>query len=87
LGLSRAEFLRMSPKEFYALSRCYQERIEHIDWHMAGLKSFYAQCKGASITAEEFMGKKKKPARKASMSDERLEAQLTSLFGVGPGKD
>ena len=81
----------MSPKEFYALSRCYQERMEHMDWQMAGLKSFYAQCKGASITAEEFMGKKKTASNKRTsnppLMDEQLEMQLTSLFGVGPERE
>jgi hypothetical protein len=84
LGLSKKEFLAMSPKEFYAMNKCHQERTEHMDWQVAGMKSFYANCNGVSITAEDFMGKKKKPVRKTAMSDERLEAQLTSLFGVGP---
>jgi hypothetical protein len=77
----------MSPKEFYALSRCYQEHLEHLDWQIAGMKSFYAQCKGVSITAEEFMGKKKQASKKRLPSDEELTSTLESLFGCGPGKE
>ena len=74
----------MSPKEFHALSKCQQERMEHMDWQLAGLKSFYAHCHGMKITAEEFMGKKKAVAKR---SDKALERDLTMLFGCGPGKE
>jgi hypothetical protein len=68
----------MSPREFYALADCYQERLEHFDWHMAGLKAVIANCAGIKITAEDFMGKSKK------FDERQLELQLTSLFGCGP---
>ena len=77
----------MSPKEFYALSRCYNERVENTEWQVAGFKSFYARCKGVDISAEEFMGKKKASKKRPTQTDEQLEMQLTQLFGVGPVKE
>jgi len=74
----------MSPKEFHALHKCYKEHMEHLDWQMAGLKSFYAHCNGQKISAEEFMGKKAK--NKPYPSNEQLENDLESLFGCGPKK-
>jgi predicted DNA binding CopG/RHH family protein len=85
LGLSKKEFLAMSPKEFYAMNKCYQERMEYMDWHMAGLKSFYANSNGLKITAEEFMGKRSRVTIRRSNND--LERDLVNLFGCGPGKE
>jgi hypothetical protein len=71
----------MSPKEYSALCKCYQEQVDHLDWHMAGLKAVIANCAGVKITAEDFMGKRKETTYP---TDEQLEEQLTSIFGCGP---
>jgi hypothetical protein len=76
----------MSPKEFFALHRAYRERMEHFDWHMASLKAFYVQFHGGKTTAEEFMGKKSAKKQLTYPTNEQLERQLTTIFGVGPKK-
>lgn len=78
LGVSKAEFLAMSPKEFHALTKCYQEREERMDRRFATMLEVYAKSNGLELTTEDFMG------RKTSPTDDQLELQLTSIFGCGP---
>lgn len=85
LGLSKKEFLAMSPREFHALHQCYNERMEHLEWQMAGWKSVYANIHGIKVSAGEFMGKKGKAQKERN--DKDLESSLTALFGVGPGRE
>jgi hypothetical protein len=68
----------MSPKEFHAMNKCYRERMEHLDWQMAGVKAVYANVHGVKITAAEFMGKREQPDTRS------LQRDLTVLFGCGP---
>jgi hypothetical protein len=85
LGLSKQELLRMSPREFKALTRCYQEREERMDRRFATLQAFYVNCNSDKrLTADDFMGKK--TTRKYPTNRE-LEQGLTAMFGCGPGKE
>jgi hypothetical protein len=85
LGLSKREFLAMSPKEFHALTRCYQDREERMDRRFATMQAFYANCNSdKTFTADDFMGR---PQPKQYPSDEQLELDLVNLFGCGPGKE
>ena len=82
LNLSKAEFLAMSPKEFHALTKCYQDREERMDRRIATLQAFYVNCNSEmELTSDDFMTTK----RVAKKANSVLENQLTVLFGCGPG--
>jgi hypothetical protein len=81
LGLTKKEFLRMSPREFHAMTKCYQEREERMDRRFATMMEIYAKCHGVELTADDFMGKD----RDREHDDKVLEQSLTALFGCGPG--
>ncbi len=86
LGLSRGEFLRMSPREFFALTKRYQEHEERMDRRVASFQAFYHNINtGSKFSADDFMGKPQKKAKRYP-TDEQLERQLTTIFGVGPKK-
>lgn len=76
----------MSPKEFHALNRAYNERVEHMDWQFAGLKATIAQCHGCKVTAADFMSMKEKMKVNKYPSDKQLERSLEIAFGCGPTK-
>lgn len=72
----------MSPKEFCALTRSYQDQEERMDRRFATMQAFYAQCNGLKLTTEDFMSSNKP----VYPTDEQLERDLTAMFGVGPKK-
>jgi hypothetical protein len=76
----------MSPKEFYALTKCYQEQEERMDRRFATMQAFYVNCNSdKKLTADDFMGTTKRKVT-PPVNEHFLETQLTALFGVGPGK-
>ena len=76
----------MSPREFHALTKCYQDREERMDRSFASMQAVYAQCCGSKLTTEDFMSKPKTKAQKHYPTNEQLERNLTVLFGCGPKK-
>ena len=64
------------------MTKCYQDREERMDRRFATTQALYAQCHGAALTSDDFMGKRKE---KTYPTDEQLEEQLTTIFGCGPG--
>ena len=77
----------MSPREFHALTKCYQEREERMDRRFATMQAFYVNCNSEQkLTADDFMGNKQSNKRRPT-NDEQLENDLVRLFGCGPGKE